>query len=173
MSLIYYFIPIFALLFIINLFWGFLYLGYRKIEELTYFYFILFNIILLDSFILSIYLKLELNLDYIPWMYLLGSLCFICATNYMILSNCSFGQKEKNNFPSQDSLFIVIDILLNMCSICFIVLLGLFLDNRLKGVKVVPLFIMIWFFNTLIIIKLIVKNTTISNFFEWKKMVIC
>jgi len=173
MSSICYFIPIFSLLFIINLFWGFLYLGYKKIEELTYFYYIMFNIVLIDCFVLSIFLKLEFQLNHIPWMYILGSLCFVLTLNFIILTNCSLVNKDKKTLPGQDSLFIVIDILLNMCSICFIVLLGLFLDNRLKGVKIVPLFIMVWFFNTLIIIKLIVKNTTISNFFEWKKMVIC
>ena len=172
-KVVFYFLPIFAFCFIITIFWGFLYLGYKRLDELRYYYFILLNIMIINCFILAIFLKLEFTMDSISWMSLLGSFCSVCTLNFLILSHVTFVKKEKNIYRSQDSMFIVIDILLIMCFLCFTVMLGLYLDNKIRGIKVIPLYIMVWFFNTLIIIKLIVKNTTITNFFEWKKMVIC
>ena len=173
LNVVYYFIPIFALSLIFIIFWGFLHLGYKKLDELGYFYYILFNIMVINCLILSIFLKLQFRIDYISWITLLGTFCSFCTLNFIIFNNLILVNKEVKIVRNNDSLFVLIDILLIMCFLCFTVLLGLYLDKKINGIKVIPLYIMVWFFNTLIIVKMIVKNTTITNFFEWKKMMIC
>ena len=169
----FFFLPIFAICSIITLFWGFLYIGYKNLEELGLYYYILFNIMIVNCFVLSIFMKLEFSLNYLKWINLLGSFCCVCTINFIVISQITFVKKEKNIYKNQDSILVVIDILLKMCFLCFMLLLGLFLDNKIRGIKVVPIYIIVWFFNALMIIKMIIKNTTILNFFEWKKMVIC
>jgi hypothetical protein len=172
-----YFIPIFGILFIITLFWVFLHQGYKRENELNFFYFILFNILIINTLCLIIYLKISLEYNFIGWVHILGFLALLWAVNLILFStyfssrlNGSFA--EFNSSKSEDSLILIFDILMNMCLICFLCLLGLYLDNKLEKIKLNALFVLLWVFFSLVCMKASYKNNKIQNYFEWKKMVI-
>jgi hypothetical protein len=174
-----YFIPIFGILFILTLFWVFLHQGFKRENELTFFYFVLINILVVNSLCLLIYLKISLEFSSVGWVHILGFSALLYGVNLVLFSTyfsskpfSSFGCTEFNSTKSEDSLVIVFDILLNMCVICFLCLLGLYLDNKLEKIKLNALFVLLWVFFSLICVKASYKNKKIQNYFEWKKMVI-
>lgn len=170
-----YFIPIFGILFIFTLFWVFLHQGYKRENESNFFYYILFNILIVNTLCLIIYLKISFEFIFISWVHILAFLAALWAFNLILFStyfSTRLYSAEFNSTKSEDSLILIFDILMNMCMICFLCLLGLYLDNKLEKVKLNALFVLIWVFFTLVCMKATYKKTKIQNYFEWKKMVI-
>jgi hypothetical protein len=174
-----YFIPVFGILFVILFFWMFLYQGYKKENELNYFYFILINIIAICVISVIIFFKVVLYLKIMGWIHILGLLSLNLLVNLIIFSTY-FNQKMSNAFSqvefyssqSEDSLSVVFDILLNMCLVCFLCLLGLYMDNKMEKIKSQTLFFTSFLFFSLVGVKAFYKNKKIQNYYEWKKMVI-
>jgi hypothetical protein len=174
-----YFIPVFGILFVVLFFWIFLYQGYKKENELNYFYFVLINIIAICLISAVIFFKVVFNLKIMSWIHILGLLSLNLLVNLIIFSTYfnqkiskAFSHVEFDSTQSEDSLSVVFDILLNLCLVCFLCLVGLYLDNKLEKVKAHTLFFTSLLFFSLVGIKAFYKNKKIQNYFEWKKMVI-
>lgn len=178
------FIPVFGVLFIFTLFWIFLYQGYKKEEDLRFFYFVLYNLIILNAFAIIVCSKVCFNgslsfMDNILWSHIFLILTLIYAFDILVFIYYINNNPKAKAYSSQffevraeDSMQIVLNILLFFCFICFLSLLGIYLDNKLEKKRTKTLFLLNWFFFLIIIGKAMYGRKKINNYFEWKKMVI-
>ena len=164
-SNIIYCIPVLGILISITALWLFLHTGYKNLSEMNKYYFYLVNIIIGDFVSLIIILKIIYQIKFILWIHITIFICLIYVFDNIYLLNI---EKRK----SEDSLIIVLNILMKICLLSYICLLGLYLDYKLDKMKHISLFILVWFFLFITVIKYFYKNKKIQNYFEWKKMVI-
>ncbi len=179
LDLFFYFIPIFAILFIFTGFWMFLYQGYNKIYEKDKYFIILFNLLIFNVNAVLIYLKISGIFNLLTWFNILGIFSLVQSFNFLyfslqdIKSNGKNGSSlsSSNEVESWENYITAMDIIMNISVILFFLLLGFYFDNHLDDTRKVALFILTWMFSIFMIIKFVYRNLKIKNYFEWKKTV--
>lgn len=175
-SLIVFFLPIYAILFMLNVVWLFLYYGFTKLEYKASYFLVLGNLVFYSTLSILVYIKLSFALKSISWIHLAVMLITIQLLNTLvniqrIMSRVS---KQKDfNSSSFNSISMILNIAINISYFAFVYALGMGLEGLLVENQVVNLiFLGFWVFCFLNLFKSFYKVGRITSYFEWKKNVI-
>jgi hypothetical protein len=174
-----FFIPVYGLLFILNLFIMFLYPGFKKLGDDTNLYFIIANCIFINIITNAIALKIVFSdyllfSNYMSWTVLLGLVGLaVLVDYYYIVSDDKTNVGDIAGNSSKDySISSVFNILLTLSLGSFIFMIGLGLDyNWFENYfRRISIYALLWIFLICFSLKCYFKNKKIDNYFEWKKM---
>ena len=177
MDCFYYFIPVFAILFIFTGFWMFLYHGYQQIYEKDKFYIVLMNLLIFDLITVFIYFKISKIMVILSWFNILGIISLVNGFNFLYFFLQSMDGKHRpvlNNVENEswESYLTLMNIVLNVSVILFFPMMGLYLDDCLKKARENFLFMLVWLSLIILIVKFYDRNQKIKEFCEWKKATI-
>jgi hypothetical protein len=178
-SIIIYFIPVYSILFVCNIFWIFLYYGFSKLENKSGYFLVLGNLIFISTVSISVYFKLSFSNNFIHWTSISIWLIFIQLVNFVsYLYNSVFitqqSKTSKMDFNSKplDSLVILLNVCLNLAYFLFIYTYGMYLEGLISTGQHTVVFLGFWIFCILSLFKSFYKIGKITLYYEWKKNVL-
>ena len=157
---------------ILNVFWVFLYYGFSKLENKAYYFIVLGNLVFYTTVSMSTYVKLCFSIKFLTWSTLSTFIIALQVVNYLFF--CANLKKSKSDFNSKpnDFLINILDFIVYLAFLASCYLTGRYLDNNLIQEFKVFIYIFVWLFCVINLLKNFYRIGKITTYFEWKKKVL-
>ena len=173
-STVIFYLPIFSILLSINVFWIFLFYGFSKLDNKSYYFLVMGNILFYSTLSVTVYCKNVINFDFISYTVISYITIALQVINFSLIIIGDFDKSGKKKFDSKplDMISTIINILLNIFFFSFSYCLGKCLDNKKLPEQENIMFFSVIIFFILASFKSFYKIGRIVSYFDWKKSVI-